>query len=123
MMDIFEELNEENFTLYAIRHYDNPQCTSTEEFYEDMRRFRYLKRLLKRYYNNGELRERLILNHLIVLNNLFGVENAIRMLAFKLDKDYWPVLKTCLLYLGYGDESWRQDIPLDKSVIEKMREL
>jgi hypothetical protein len=123
MMDIFEELNEENFTLYAIRHYDNPQCTSTEEFYEDIRRFRYLKRLLKRYYNNGELRERLILNHLIVLNNLFGVENAIRMLEFKLDKDYWPVLKTCLLYLGYVDEGWRQEIPLDKSVIEKMREL
>jgi hypothetical protein len=122
-MDIFEELNEENFTLYAIRHYDNPQCTSTEEFYEDIRRFRYLKRLLKRYYNNGELRERLILNHLIVLNNLFGVENAIRMLEFKLDKDYWPVLKTCLLYLGYVDEGWRQEIPLDKSVIEKMREL
>tara|TARA_B100000809_G_C14603460_1_gene338271 strand:- start:38 stop:409 length:372 start_codon:yes stop_codon:yes gene_type:complete len=123
MMDIFEELNEENFTLYAIRHYDNPQCTSTEEFYEDIRRFRYLKRLLKRYYNNGELRERLILNHLIVLNNLFGVENAIRMLEFKLDKAYWPVLKTCLLYLGYVDEGWRQEIPLDKSVIEKMREL
>ena len=123
MMDIFEELNEENFILYAIRHYDNPQCTSTEEFYEDIRRFRYLKRLLKRYYNNGELRERLILNHLIVLNNLFGVENAIRMLEFKLDKDYWPVLKTCLLYLGYVDEGWRQEIPLDKSVIEKMREL
>ena len=123
MMDIFEELNEENFTLYAIRHYDNPQCTSTEEFYEDIRRFRYLKRLLKRYYNNGELRERLILNHLIVLNNLFGVENAIRMLEFKLDKDYWPVLKTGLLYLGYVDEGWRQEIPLDKSVIEKMREL
>ena len=123
MMDIFEELNEENFTLYAIRHYDNPQCTSTEEFYEDIRRFRYLKRLLKRYYNNGELRERLILNHLIVLNNLFGVENAIRMLEFKLDEAYWPVLKTCLLYLGYLDEGWKQNIPLDKAVIEKMREL
>ena len=123
MMDIFEELNEENFTLYAIRHYDNPQCTSTEEFYEDIRRFRYLKRLLKRYYNNGELRERLILNHLIVLNNLFGVENAIRMLEFKLDEAYWPVLKTCLLYLGYVDEGWKQNIPLDKAVIEKMREL
>ena len=123
MMDIFEELNEVNFTLYAIRHYDNPQCTSTEEFYEDIRRFRYLKRLLKRYYNNGELRERLILNHLIVLNNLFGVENAIRMLEFKLDEAYWPVLKTCLLYLGYVDEGWKQNIPLDKAVIEKMREL
>ena len=76
MMNIFEELNEDNFTLFAIRHYDNPQCTSTEEFYEDIRRFRYLKRLLKRYAKSGELRERLILNHLIVLSNLFGVDNV-----------------------------------------------
>ena len=77
MMDIFEDLNEDNFTLFAIRYYDNPQCTSTEEFYEDIRRFRYLKRLLKRYVKTGELRERLILNHLIVLSNLFGVNNTI----------------------------------------------
>ena len=71
MMDIFEELNDENFTLFAIRHYDNPKCTSTEEFYEDIRRFRYLKRLLKRYHKTGELRERLILNHVIILSNVF----------------------------------------------------
>ena len=102
-MDIFDELNEENFTLFAIRHYSNPQCTSTEEFYEDIRRFRYLKRLLKRYYRNGELRERLILNHLIVLNNLFGVENTIRMLQYKIELRYWSVLKTCLLFLEYID--------------------
>ncbi len=123
MMDIFEELNEENFTLFAIRHYDNPQCTSTEEFYEDIRRFRYLKRLLKRYHKTGELRERLILNHLIVLSNLFGVENTIRMLEYKLEKEFWPTLKTCLLYLGYIDEDWNQEIPLDEEVTKRMREL
>ena len=123
MMDIFEELNEENFTLFAIRHYDNPQCTSTEEFYEDIRRFRYLKRLLRRYYNSGELRERLILNHLIILNNVFGVENAVRMLQYKIDDEYWPVLKTSLLYLEYIDEGFRVEIPLDKEVVKRMREL
>ena len=123
MMDIFEDLNEENFTLFAIRHYDNPQCTSTEEFYEDIRRFRYLKRLLKRYYNTGELRERLILNHLIILNNVFGVENAVRMLQYKIDDEYWPVLKTSLLYLEYIDEEFRVEIPLDKEVVKRMREL
>ena len=122
-MDIFEELNEENFTLFAIRYYDNPQCTSTEEFYEDIRRFRYLKRLLKRYYNTGELRERLILNHLIILNNVFGVENAVRMLQYKIDDEYWPVLKTSLLYLEYIDEEFRVEIPLDKEVVKRMREL
>ena len=123
MMDIFEELNEENFTLFAIRFYDNPQCTSTEEFYEDIRRFRYLKRLLKRYSKSGELRERLILNHLIVLSNLFGVENTIRMLEFKIEIEFWPILKTCLLYLRYIDEEWRTDIPLHEEVTNKMREL
>jgi|TARA_R110001606_G_scaffold378818_1_gene538623 hypothetical protein len=123
MMDIFDELNEENFTLFAIRHYDNPQCTSTEEFYEDIRRFRYLKRLLKRYAKSGELRERLILNHLIVLSNLFGVDNTLRMLEFKLESEFWPILKTCLLYLGYIDEDWKQEIPLDEEVTKRMREL
>ena len=123
MMNIFEELNEENFTLFAIRHYNNPQCTSTEEFYEDIRRFRYLKRLLKRYQKSGELRERLILNHLIVLSNLFGVDNTIRMLEFKLEEEFWPILKTCLLFLGYIDEKWKQEIPLDEEVTKRMREL
>ena len=123
MMNIFEELNDENFTLFAIRHYDNPQCTSTEEFYEDIRRFRYLKRLLRRYQKTGELRERLILNHLIVLNNLVGGENTTRMLEFKLEEEFWPILKTCLLYLGYIDETWKTDIPLDEEVIKRMREL
>ena len=123
MMNIFEDLNEENFTLFAIRYYDNPQCTSTEEFYEDIRRFRYLKRLLKRYHNTGELRERLILNHLIILNNVFGVENAIKMLQFKIDDEYWPVVKTCLLYLEYIDEDFDVEISLDKEVVKRMREL
>ena len=123
MMDIFEELNDENFTLFEIRHYDNPQCTSTEEFYEDIRRFRYLKRLLKRYKKTGELRERLILNHLIVLCNLFGVDNTIKMLEFKLEKEFWPTIKTCLLYLGYVNEDWRQDIAMDKEVVKRMREM
>jgi len=123
MMDIFEDLNEENFTLFAIRHYDNPQCTSTEEFYEDIRRFRYLKRLLKRYDRTGELRERLILNHVIILSNVFGVSNAIRMLQYKIDDEFWPVLKTCLLYLDYIDEKWETGIPLDPKTVERMRKL
>ena len=123
MMNIFEELNEENFTLFAIRHYDNPQCTSTEEFYEDIRRFRYLKRLLKRYVKTGELRERLILNHLIVLSNLFGVENSIKMLEFNIEPEFWSVLKTCLLYLNYIDEDWKQEIPLDYEATQRMRKI
>ena len=123
MMDIFNELNDENFTLFAIKHYNNPQGLSTEEFYEDIRRFRYLKRLLKRYYKNGELRERLILNHIIILSNLFGVSNAIRMLKFKIEMEYWPVIKTCLLYLGYVEEDFEINIPIDMEVAKILREL
>ena len=123
MMEIFEDLNEENFTLFAIRHYDNPQCTSTEEFYEDIRRFRYLKRLLKRYDRTGELRERLILNHVIILSNVFGVSNAIRMLQYKIDDEFWPVLKTCLLYLDYVDDEWEVKIPLDEEAVKRMRKI
>lgn len=123
MMDIFNELNDENSTLFAIRHYDNPQCLSTEEFYEDIRRFRYLKRLLKRYHKNGELRERLILNHIIILSNLFGVSNTIRMLKFKIEKEYWPVVKTCLMYLGYVEEDFEINIPIDMEVARLLREL
>lgn len=122
-MDIFNELNDENFTLFAIKYYNNPQCLSTEEFYEDIRRFRYLKRLLKRYYKNGELRERLILNHIIILSNLFGVSNAIRMLKFKIEMEYWPVIKTCLLYLGYVEEDFEINIPIDMEVAKILREL
>ena len=122
-MDIFNELNDENFTLFAIKHYNNPQCLSTEEFYEDIRRFRYLKRLLKRYYKNGELRERLILNHIIILSNLFGVSNDIRMLKFKIEMEYWPVIKTCLLYLGYVEEDFEINIPIDMEVAKILREL
>jgi len=133
MMDIFEELNEENFTLFAIRHYDNPQCTSTEEFYEDIRRFRYLKRLLKRYHKNGELRERLILNHLIVLYNVFYHEACTKILCLKL-QEYLEYLKPFLVYLNYWPE--RIDgvgannviiigttVPMDTNIVEVLRKI
>ena len=123
MMDIFEELNEENFTLFAIRHYDNPQCTSTEEFYEDIRRFRYLKRLLKRYYKNGELRERLILNHLIVLNNVFGPDACATLLLYKIQQEYWPALKSFLLFLNIITEDELKDTKENEKILEILEEL
>ena len=117
------KIDESNFILYAAQCYDNPQCTSMEEFMEDLRRFRYLKRLLRRYYKNGELRERLILNHLIVIFNIFGFDNTIKMLEFKIDLEYWPVLKTCLIYMNYVTEDWKTDIPIDMEVAGTLREL
>ena len=122
-MKLFEKLTDENFTMFAMSCYDNPQCTSMDEFVEDLRRFRYLKRLLRRYYKNGELRERLILNHLIVIFNIFGFNNSIKMLEFKIDLEYWPVLKTCLIYMDYVKEDWKTETPVDMEVAQVLREL
>ncbi|MFZ9610545.1 MAG: hypothetical protein ACO294_07565 [Methylococcales bacterium] len=95
------ELTEDNFTYYAIRHYDNPSCRGIAEFNDDLKRFRYLKRLFKKYDAGQDLRERLILNHLVVIYNLFGGEASTKMLFFKIEKQFWPQLKTFLVFLNY----------------------
>jgi hypothetical protein len=97
-------LSDENFILYAMKMYENPQCKNIDEFYEDLDRIKYVKRLLFKYINRGVLRERLILNHIIVLTNLFGAPAASKMLFFKLDEDMFSALKTFLLYLNYLPE-------------------
>jgi len=84
MPSLFDELNEDNFILFASRHYDNPQCLSVDEFYNDVQRFKYLKRLFRRYTQNSDLQERLILNHLVVLYNVFGIRAANRMMFYKM---------------------------------------
>jgi len=120
-MKIFEELNDDNWMMYASKYYKNVQCTSVEEFYDDLQRFKYLKRLFKRYLNNDDLQERLILNHIIVLNNVFGIEEANRMLFYKIDKDQWPILKTFLVYLNFLSEDAYVEIPLDQNIIKVLR--
>ena len=120
-MKIFEELNDDNWMMYASKYYKNVQCTSVEEFYDDLQRFKYLKRLFKRYLNNDDLQERLILNHIIVLNNVFGIEETNRMLFYKIDKDQWPVLKTFLVYLNFLSEDAYVEIPLDQNIIKVLR--
>ncbi len=123
---MIEKLNENNFLLFAMHHYDNPQCHSLEEFDDDLKKFLYLKKLISRYKKDGELRERLILNHIIVLYNVFGV-NATKMLFYKIEKDYWSVLVTFLIYLGYMPETLPEygiilsDIKLDEKVIAVLR--
>lgn len=94
------ELTEENFLLYAIKHYDNPACKGMTEFQDDLKRFRYIKRLFRKYTAGGGLKERLILNHLVVLYNLFGIEATTHMLFYKIEKRYWSQLKTFLVFLN-----------------------
>lgn len=122
------KLSDDNFVLYAMKHYDNPQCQTTAEFDEDLKRFLYLKKLFARYYKNGELRERLILNHIIVIYNLFG-EASTDMLFFKIDREYWPALVTFLIYLNrVGDEIQQYAMPvseiqLDNVIVEALRKI
>lgn len=123
-----EKLNENNFLVYAMHHYDNPQCHSLEEFEEDLKKILYLKKLLSRYKNNGELRERLILNHIIVLYNIFG-DSATRMLFYKVEKSCWDVLVTFLVYLDRMPETIPEygivlsEIKLDENVIATLRKI
>ena len=98
----FDELNEKNYLMFAIKHYDNPQSVNVDDFLEDMKKFKYLKRLLKRYLKTGVLRVNLILNHLIILFNVFG-EGTIPLLMYKLGEEYYSIIKTFLLYLNRID--------------------
>ena len=97
---IIDDLTDENFMLYAMKCYDSPNCIMSE-FEEDLKRIKYVKRLIKRYKTTGELKERLILNHIIILSNVFGTRNAVRMLFYKIDEQDYEMLKTFLLFLGY----------------------
>jgi len=123
-MSLFDKLTAKNFAAYAMKHYDDPQCEDMEDFYEDLRRFRYLKRLLFRYYQHGELRERLMLNHLICIFNVFGYEASMRMLKFKIkDQSYWSSIKTMLIYLGYVEEGFEVEVPIDETLAMTLREV
>ncbi len=123
------QLTEDNYTFFAMKSYCNPSCTSVNEFHEDLNRTKYLKRLFRRYDSTGQLRERLILNHIIIFYNVFGVEPATRLLFFKIEKELHPLLKTFLVYLNYCPE---QNLPeskdligisLDEKVIKVLRKL
>ena len=125
---VSEKLNEGHFLVYSMHHYDNPQCHSLQEFEEDIKKFLYLKKLLSRYKNYDELRERLILNHIIVLYNIFG-ESATRMLFHKIDESCWDVLVTFLVYLDRMPAELPEygiilsDIVLDETIISTLRKI
>lgn len=123
-----QKLTEDNFLLYAMHHYNNPQCHSVAEFEDDLKRFLYLKKLFTRYISGGELRERLILNHIIVLYNVFG-DAATSMLYYKIEEKYWNVLTTFLLFLNRmpdkipNTDFSSSDIMLDEQVISVLRKI
>ena len=120
-MKLFQTLNEDVFILFAARHYYNPTCIDAEEFHEDLKRFKYVKRLLNRYLDNGKLTERLIINHLVILFNVFGYDAGLKMLEYKLDNDHWPVIKPFLLHLRIIPNDKYTQIVMDPKVIEILR--
>jgi hypothetical protein len=128
----FNNLTNENVLLYAMKHYDNPACHGVHEFTEDFDRIKYVKRLFKRYQTKGVLKERLILNHIIIIYNVFGLDAATRILFFRLDSDLWSVLKTFLVFLNYmpdkifgidGKDVISSDISLETELAERLRSI
>ena len=128
-----EKVDETNFLLYAAKHYDNPHCYDTVEFYEDLNRFKYIKRLLNKYEESGDIKDRLIVNHLIVIYNVFGVEAGTRLLFLKL-KDHLHLIKPFLIMMGTlpdtvfkigieGKDIHTSDISMDEIIVGVLRKI
>ena len=126
----FDDLNEGNFLMFSMKEYNNIQCIDIEEFYDDLKKIKYIKRLFNIYLNDGQLKERLILNHLIVFYNVFPIQAGTRILFYKIEEQFWPMLKTFLIFLDRmpdkiesirGKEIKSTDIKLDDGIITRLR--
>ena len=127
---IFDDLNDDNFLMFAMKEYNDIQFTDIEEFYDDLKKIKYIKRLFNIYKNNGQLKERLILNHLIVFYNVFPIQAGTRILFYKIEKSFWPMLKTFLIFLDRipevidsirGETIRASDIQLDDGIVTRLR--
>ena len=116
----FKILTPETIDIFAKRHYDNPSDVNSEEFEDDMKRFKYLKRLFRKYDTTRELKSRLIINHIIILANVFGIDAATTLLFFKIDRQHWPLLKTFLVFLHYMPENDMIDIRINQRVMGEL---
>ena len=126
----FNDLTEENFLMFSMREYNNMQCTDIEEFHDDLKKIKYIKRLFNIYKNDGQLKERLILNHLIVFYNVFPAYAGTRILFYKIEEQFWPMLKTFLIFLERmpnkiesirGKTILSTDIKLDEGIVTRLR--
>jgi hypothetical protein len=120
---MYEKITSDNVLMFAIRNYTNPHCEGEKEFEDDLKRFKYIKRLLRKYYETGILKERLLLNHIIVLNNVFGADACATLLLFKIQEEYWPVLKSFLLFLNILRDNELTHITEDENVKKILKEL
>ena len=116
----FPKLTTDNINMFAMKHYDNPTCIDEKEFLDDMKRFKYLKRLFRKYDTTRELKSRLIINHIIILANVFGIDAATTLLFFKIDRKHWSILKTILVFLHYMPENDMTDIRINQKVMSDL---
>ena len=119
----FKELTEKNLILYAAKHYSNPKFSDIDDFNEDLKRFKYIKRLLRKYDETKILKERLLLNHFIVLKNVFGTDACATLLLFKIQREYWSIMKSFLLYLNIITEEELKDVDRDENVHQILEKL
>ncbi len=119
----FSTLTPENINMFAMKHYDNPSCVDEQEFLDDMKRFKYLKRLFRKYDTSKDLKMRLIINHIIVLANVFGVDAATTLLFFKIERNHWPILKAFLVFLQYMPENDLMDVQINHEVMGKLGQI
>lgn len=122
---IFNELNDNNFLLFAIKHYENPQAVTKEDFRKDLNHFKYIKRLIKKYRKTGELKTHLLINHFIILYNIFG-EAATPMLFFKIDREMWMQIKTVIVFLNRLPEYPKthiHNIPVDLNCLQQLQSI
>jgi hypothetical protein len=117
------KLTKDNVTVYAAQNYHNPRCIDSEEFFEDLKKFKYIKRLLNRYRDTGVLSERLLLNHLIVIFNVFGFEAGLNILELKIELEHWGTLKPFLIFLNAIKNTEYTNIEMDTLVVERLREI
>ena len=120
---MFKKITPDNVMMYAMKHYNNPQGDNEKEFLDDMKRFKYIKRLLRKYQDSKELRERLIINHIIVLNNVFGPEASSTLLLYKIERELWTYLKPFMEVLNILPEGELQEIDNDEYIKEKLKVL
>ena len=123
-----DRLDDNTYIMFAMKHYDNPQCMGMDEFQEDLNRIKYIKRLFRKYKKNGVLRERLLLNHIIIFYNVFGIDAGTRILFYKIEEEMHSLLKTFLVFLNYLPEEGIPEvdlvsISLNQDVINRLREV
>jgi|TARA_B110000977_G_C11001843_1_gene464152 hypothetical protein len=124
-MKIFDNVDEDNFVIFAARHYYNPKCIDIEEFYEDLNRIKYIKRLVNRYVSREDkkLSVRLILNHIVVIFNVFGIEASLKIMRLKFNDSHWSIIKPFLVFLKYIKNDEYTGIEMDQYVIDELRKI